>query len=121
MNNKTILGAIACLVIGIGIGAMATNSTTNKTGSVKNIENNNSGMHSTMAGMTTGLESKSGDEFDKTFIAEMILHHQGAIDMANMAMNKAQHQEIKDLSKAIVSAQTSEIAQMKLWQEQWYK
>ncbi|OYX52854.1 hypothetical protein B7Y92_04595, partial [Candidatus Saccharibacteria bacterium 32-50-13] len=31
----------------------------------------------------------------------------------------AQHQELKDLTKAVVSAQTQEIKQMKQWQKDW--
>lgn len=29
---------------------------------------------------------KSGDEFDKAFISEMIMHHQSAIQMAQMML-----------------------------------
>lgn len=69
--------------------------------------------------MMSGLQGKTGDTFDKTFISEMITHHQGAINMATLALTSSRHQEIKDLAKNIISAQTSEIAQMKMWQAQW--
>jgi uncharacterized protein (DUF305 family) len=78
-------------------------------------------MSNTMQGMMNGLENKTGDDFDKAFISEMIVHHQGAIDMANAALKNAKHQEIKDLANAIISAQTKEINQMKEWQTNWYK
>lgn len=77
------------------------------------------GMMDDMAGMTTELEGKTGDEFDKAFIEQMIMHHQSAIDMAAPGEQNAQHQEVKDLTKAIVSAQTKEIQQMKQWQQEW--
>ncbi len=77
-------------------------------------------MDSSMNTMTVGLQGKTGDEFDKTFLTEMITHHQGAIAMANLALTNASHQEIKDLAKAIISAQTTEIDQMKQWQQSWY-
>lgn len=56
-----------------------------------------------VAGMTTMPEGKTGDDFDKTFIEQMIMHHQSAIDMAAPGEQNAKHQEVKDLTKAIVS------------------
>lgn len=78
-------------------------------------------MSNTMQGMTMGLEDKTGDEFDKAFITGMIVHHQGAIDMANAALKNAKHQEIRNMANDIISAQTKEINQMKEWQAAWYK
>lgn len=77
------------------------------------------GMMQDMASMTAQLEGKTGDDFDKAFIEQMIMHHQSAIDMAAPGETNAQHQEVKDLTKAIVSAQTQEIQQMKQWQAAW--
>jgi uncharacterized protein (DUF305 family) len=57
----------------------------------------------------SSLSSKAGDEFDKAFIQEMIVHHEGAIDMAQLALQNAGHQEIKDLAKNIIAAQDAEI------------
>jgi uncharacterized protein (DUF305 family) len=78
-----------------------------------------SGMGMSMDDMTSSLQGKTGDGFDKTFIAEMIDHHQGAIDMAKLAQQNAKHDEIKALAGNIITAQTSEINQMKAWQSQW--
>jgi len=86
-----------------------------------NTHHHDEAMSENMRGMTMSLEGKSSDEFDKAFISEMIVHHQGAIDMANAALKNAKHQEIKDLANAIISAQTKEINQMKEWQSAWYK
>lgn len=72
-----------------------------------------------MDDMTADLKNKSGDGFDAAFIAEMIVHHQGAIDMADLAKTNAKHQEIKDLADAILKAQTGEIGKMKQWQKDW--
>lgn len=77
------------------------------------------GMMDDMVGMMSALEGKTGDEFDKAFIEQMILHHQSAIDMAAPGEKNAEHQELKDLTREIVSAQTREIEQMKQWQEEW--
>lgn len=76
------------------------------------------GMMDTNAGMMNALKGKSGDAFDKAFLEQMIIHHQSAIDMAASGSN-AEHQEIKDLTKAIVSDQTKEIQKMRTWQKDW--
>jgi uncharacterized protein (DUF305 family) len=77
-------------------------------------------MTNAMHAMMEGLANKTGDEFDKAFLAEMIIHHEGAITMANAALKNAQHQEIKSLATDIISAQTREINQMQQWQQAWY-
>ena len=58
--------------------------------------------------------------YDAQFIDSMIMHHQGAIDMANQALKEAQKPEIKTLAEDIVKAQQSEIAQMQDWRTAWY-
>lgn len=68
---------------------------------------------------TKELAELSGDDFDKAFIAEMIVHHQGAIDMARLIPERAKHDELKELGEDILSAQTSEIEQMRSWQKEW--
>ena len=64
---------------------------------------------------------KEYDEFDKAFIETMIIHHQGAIDMAREAQQKAKHAEIKQLSGEIISAQSKEIDMMQDWNKEWFK
>lgn len=58
--------------------------------------------------------------FDQRFIEAMIPHHEGAIMMARDALENTQRQEIKDLAQAIITAQESEIAQMRQWLQEWY-
>jgi uncharacterized protein (DUF305 family) len=86
--------------------------------SKKNMMMNHS-MDTTMQMMSDSLKGKTGDAFDKAFLSEMIVHHQGAIAMAEMALQNSNHEEIKNLAHDIITAQTEEIAQMKKWQEAW--
>jgi uncharacterized protein (DUF305 family) len=79
------------------------------------------GMSGVMKGMMMDLENKTGDEFDKAFLSQMIMHHEGAVEMAKAAQQNAKHQEIKNMANDIISAQTREINQMKDWQKAWYK
>lgn len=73
-----------------------------------------------MASMNAELQGKTGDDFDKAFLSEMIMHHEGAVQMAQAARTHAKHKEIKDLAQAIISAQNKEIADMKAWLKVWY-
>jgi uncharacterized protein (DUF305 family) len=57
---------------------------------------------------------------EQHFIVMMIPHHEDAIAMADLALNKATHPEIKELAKAIKTTQTQEIEQMQSWYKQWY-
>lgn len=50
----------------------------------------------------------------------MIVHHEGAVQMAELALTNAKHQEIKNLANEIIKAQKMEIAEMKAWQKSWY-
>jgi uncharacterized protein (DUF305 family) len=73
--------------------------------------------HSSMMNMDLGPKD---DSFDLRFIDAMIPHHEGAIAMAEEALEKSNRPEIKELAQAILDAQAEEIAQMKEWRTAWY-
>lgn len=80
---------------------------------------NNHSMTDSMHVSAANLQKLTGDDFDAAFMADMIAHHQGAIDMTRLAATNAKHDEIKQLSQAIVSAQEKEIQSMHQWQHDW--
>lgn len=55
---------------------------------------------------------------DKDFVAHMIPHHQGAIDMAQVQLKYGKDPELKRMARNIIKAQHDEIAFMKRWQAQ---
>ena len=61
-----------------------------------------------------------GTPFDQRFLVAMISHHQGAIGMADMALEQSERPEIRTLAEAIIAAQTAEIEQMRAWLADWY-
>ena len=77
------------------------------------------GMGADMAAMEAKLYDLTGEAYDKEFVAQMILHHQQAIDMSRYAETNAKHQELKAMAAAIIAAQQKEIDDMKRWQQQW--
>lgn len=55
------------------------------------------------------MTPESGTEmYDCHWAAEMIEHHQGAIDMANEALSKAFSPELKKFAQSVITAQTKE-------------
>jgi uncharacterized protein (DUF305 family) len=70
-----------------------------------------------MPGMMSGdqmqqLESASGAAFDKMFLELMIVHHQGAIEMAETEIADGSNPEAVALAQKIKSDQTAEIAEI---------
>ncbi len=78
------------------------------------------GMHAAMSNMTAVLQGKEGDEFDRAFLEEMIVHHQGAIVMSQMLKEKTQRPELKQFADDIISTQSKEIFQMQVWFSEWF-
>lgn len=60
----------------------------------------------------TALEEASGPEAGRLFLEQMIVHHQGAIDMAEMALDSAQNPDVTALATQVIEDQTAEIATM---------
>jgi uncharacterized protein (DUF305 family) len=52
------------------------------------------------------------DDVDQAFAAMMIDHHRGAIEMAEMALERAEHDELEDVAQAVIEAQEREVSIM---------
>lgn len=109
METRALLfGIVGFLLGGLVVSIAATQ-----------LDDESAGGGMTMTEMSEDLTDKSGDDFDAAFITSMIDHHQGAIDMAELAESRAEHEEIKQLSRDIIRAQEAEIAQMHDWRQKW--
>ena len=109
METKSLLyGLIGFFIGGLVVSVAATT-----------MPNSSMRSETTMSQMTDSLRDKKGDEYDKAFIDHMIDHHQAAVDMAKLSAERAKHDELRQLSLDIVSAQNKEIEQMKSWQKTW--
>ena len=129
MKKEIIISSIVGIIVGgllVGITAtLAVNSSNQsvmRAMGMRTTTDSQGIMHNndmTMRQMSTSLHGKSGDAFDEAFLSGMIAHHQGAIDMANLAQANAEHAELKAMANDILSAQSKEITQMQTWQKQW--
>ena len=64
-------------------------------------------------GMARQMVMQNGQYSDIAFIDAMVPHHQGAIAMAKVALKNAEHEEIQQLSRNIMSTQQAEIEELK--------
>lgn len=72
------------------------------------------GVSEHMMGMDHDIAAlRSAGAFDRAFIEMMIPHHEGALVMAQVELDKGADPELKALAKAIRAAQEREIAKMR--------
>lgn len=77
------------------------------------------GSHDMKASMMMGMDGMqkmpmSGD-VDKDFAMMMKMHHQQALNMAEMELAHGKSPEMKTMAKQIIAAQKKEIAQFEKW------
>ncbi len=90
----------ALLIVGLGVGYSYKGGTT--------------GMHRMPDG---SLMSRN---MDQHFIVQMIPHHEGAISMAEIALERSKRPEILFLANGIIDAQQREIDDMRSWYQAWF-
>ena len=73
-------------------------------------------MRGSMMGMMKGMESmKMSGDTDRDFAMMMKVHHQGAIDMAQMELKSGKDPKMKEMAKRIIEAQQKEIKEFDKW------
>src|SRR4051794_9144992 len=104
--------------LGVAAGAAALSLTLAACGG-----DSTSSSSTTSAAPTSSTASASVDAThnaaDVSFAQNMIVHHQSAIQMAQMAEKQASAQQVKDLAKRIEAAQSPEIDEMTSWLKAW--
>jgi uncharacterized protein (DUF305 family) len=73
------------------------------------LSENNTAMDKMMADMTT----KPTGDVDRDFVAMMVPHHQGAVDMANAELKYGHNEQLRRLAQEIVASQSQEIVAMR--------
>ena len=60
------------------------------------------------------INADMSTNIDEQFVAMMVPHHQGAIDMAKVYLKYAKDKTLKAMAEQIISSQQKEIEEMKL-------
>ncbi|MBL8578746.1 MAG: DUF305 domain-containing protein [Mesorhizobium sp.] len=103
-STKFAIPAVALLVAGMSVAFAASELSPGS----KAIEEANANMHAAMSVEMTG-------DVDVDFVRSMIPHHQGAVEMAKIALEYGKDPEIRKLAQEIVRAQETEISFMEAW------
>lgn len=110
MNDKIAFGAGGILVGAVIVVLLSsTGQYRSMMGGVNNSNN-----------ITSSKTVRMMDNIDEHFIEQMIPHHDGAIAMAKLALQKAKRPEIRTLAGNIISAQEKEVTEMQGWYKSWF-
>ena len=104
MERNTIIVGLLMLVVGLGVGYAS----------------NGNSLGSRGVGHMMPNGSMMGQNIDQHFITEMIPHHEGAIEMAKIALERSKRPEMLSLAQGIIEAQEREITDMSGWYQSWY-
>lgn len=104
MTNTNTLGLLTLtLIVGLGIGYLFWGTAASAPG-----------------GNMMGDGSRMSQNIDQHFIVQMIPHHEGAIEMSKIALERSKRPEVLSLANGIIEAQQKEINDMRAWYQSWY-
>lgn len=115
-ENKTLYLCLVSLGIGLTLGYGLWGAKTAQAP----VDHSQMTMGESMGSMTAGLAGKTGDAFDQAFLREMVVHHEGAVAMAEQVLATSKRAELRKLAEDIIAAQTKEIDMMQSWEKNWF-
>lgn len=138
MNKKTstvLVAAVAALVLGIAGFALGRATGGNHMGSSMQpmaghdmghmMGSGNAKWNGSMMSMgdMPGMQMQGSGTMamsDQAFLAMMIPHHQMAVDMAHIEIERGKDRETVELARKVLKDQEREIADMRAWYRDWF-
>ena len=68
----------------------------------------------------TPAPTQSAANYEVKFMTGMIDHHQMAIEMADICLQNATHEELRSMCQQVITAQSAEIGELQAWVSDWY-
>ena len=99
-------------------GSSEQDSDEESAGDMQGMDHSNMDMGSEGMMAASEMLMEGGEYSDERFIDAMVPHHQGAIDMAEVALENAEHLELPQLAENVISTQQGEIEQLRSIKEQ---
>jgi uncharacterized protein (DUF305 family) len=106
-KNSIIIGGLM-LILGLGVGYVVGG------------REPSFGNHMMPSGSMMDDRSMMSANIDQHFITQMIPHHEGAIEMAKVALKRSKRPEVIALANGIIEAQQKEITDMRAWYKSWF-
>ncbi|HRJ06214.1 MAG TPA: DUF305 domain-containing protein [Candidatus Saccharibacteria bacterium] len=116
-NKLSILVLIVLAIVAAGVWYIGIFSIKPEKTAVKDAEANTTATNKKAP--DNKFASLKGDAFDEAYIADMLAHHEGAVNMSEQAMSVTAHEEIRTLASNITQTQSIEMMQMREWQKAW--
>jgi uncharacterized protein (DUF305 family) len=113
------LGAAALAVALAACGSSAGGHDMGSMGGADGASRSASPSTSTSPSSSAATTAGDHNDADVTFAQDMVVHHEGAIAMAELATDRAGDQRVKDLAARIRAAQGPEVQQMTGWLQAW--
>lgn len=112
---------VAAAVLSLGATLAGAQSTMNKmpamaaSGSSTTVHGSDAMSQSMMNGVKKMQDMKMSGDTDKDFAMMMKMHHEQALDMAQMELDHGKSAEMKSMARKIIAAQKKEIALFEQW------
>lgn len=133
MKNNVLIVALVALIIGLFVGYNLSPRGIVSTEEILETHNvmenemhdddmirSDGAMQHAMDEMMVGFRGKAGEDFEKAFLEMMIVHHIGAIEMAEELLEQTDRPELVKMGNDIISVQTEEVDMMKKWLNEWF-
>jgi hypothetical protein len=110
IGRSSLAAAGAFIILSVVASAFAAGAALSGNDEARFLAENNKAMTKMMAGMSI----KPSGNVDEDFVAMMVPHHQGAIDMAQAELLYGHNEQLRRIAQEIVVEQQQEIVAMRL-------
>ena len=123
MNIKIIGAVVVSGALGFGLCTAISASSEPKSDSISHETTTMSeevSMEEQVKELSGELDDKTRNTLDRAFVENMIVHHEGAIEMAKKVVDQTKRPEVKALAEEIIATQGAEVETMNGWLKKWY-